>query len=74
MKKNFHRHGLKIFCSYYKPHMKMFIIDMLCAIVASVIDLVFPYVSRSSMQTLLPQGLFRTFFVVMAVLIIAYFL
>ena len=74
MKKNFHRHGLKIFCSYYKPHVKMFIIDMLCAIVASVIDLVFPYVSRSSMQTLLPQGLFRTFFVVMAVLIIAYFL
>ncbi len=72
MKKNFHRNGLKIFCSYYGPHMRLFLIDMLCAVAASVIDLVFPYVSRQSMQTLLPQGLFTTFFVVMAVLIVAY--
>ncbi len=74
MKKNFHRHGLKIFCSYYGPHMRLFIIDMLCAVVASVIDLVFPYVSRSSMQTLLPKGMFTVFFVVMGVLIVAYLL
>ncbi|MBR2879855.1 MAG: ABC transporter ATP-binding protein, partial [Oscillospiraceae bacterium] len=74
MKKNFHQNGLKIFCSYYGPHKKLFIIDMLCAIIAAGIDLVFPYVSRSSMQTLLPQGAYRTFFVVMAVLIISYVL
>ncbi len=74
MKKNFHQNGLKIFCSYYGPHKKLFIIDMLCAIIAAAIDLVFPYVSRNSMQTLLPQGAYRTFFVVMAVLIIAYVL
>ncbi|MBE7017697.1 MAG: ABC transporter ATP-binding protein [Ruminococcaceae bacterium] len=74
MKKNFHENGLKIFCSYYGPHKKLFIIDMLCAIIAAGIDLVFPYVSRSSMQTLLPQGAYRTFFVVMAVLIISYVL
>jgi len=74
MKKNFHANGLKIFCSYYGPHMRLFIIDMLCAVIASVIDLVFPYVSRSSMQTLLPQSLFTTFFVVMGVLILAYLL
>ncbi len=74
MKKNFHENGLKIFCSYYGPHKGLFIIDMLCAIVASVIDLIFPYVSRNSMQNLLPQGMFRTFFVVMGVLILAYLL
>ncbi len=74
MKKNFHQNGLKIFCSYYGPHMKLFLIDMLCAVVASVIDLIFPYVSRNSMQTLLPQGMFRTFFVVMGILILAYLL
>lgn len=74
MKKNFHQNGLKIFCSYYGPHKKLFIIDMLCAVIAAVIDLVFPYVSRNSMENLLPQGAYRTFFVVMAVLIIAYVL
>ena len=74
MKKNFHQNGLKIFCSYYGPHKKLFIIDMLCAVIAAVIDLIFPYVSRNSMENLLPQGAYRTFFVVMAVLIIAYVL
>ena len=74
MKKNFHRHGFKIFCSYYGPHMKLFLIDMLCAVVAAVIDLVFPYVSRASMQNLLPKGLYSVFFAVMAVLIVAYLL
>ena len=74
MKKNFHANGLKIFCSYYGPHMRLFIIDMLCALLAAVIDLVFPYISRSSMQTLLPQGMFKTFFAVMLVLILAYVL
>ncbi len=72
MKKNFHQNGLKIFSSYYGPHIRLFLIDMLCAVVASVNDLIFPYISRQSMQTLLPQGLFTTFFVVMAVLIVAY--
>ena len=74
MKKDFNRHGLKIFVSYYGPHWKMFAIDMLCAVVASVIDLVFPYISRSSMQTLLPQGLFGTFFAVMVIMVVAYVL
>ena len=74
MKKNFHANGLKLFCSYYGPHMRLFIIDMLCALLAAVIDLVFPYISRSSMQTLLPQGMFKTFFAVMLVLILAYVL
>ncbi len=74
MKKNFHQNGLKIFCSYYGPHKRLFIIDMLCAVIAAAIDLVFPYVSRNSMENLLPQGAYRTFFVVMAVLIIAYVL
>ncbi len=74
MKKDFKRHGLKIFAGYYGPHIKLFAIDMLCAIVVSVIDLVFPYISRESMQTLLPQGFFGTFFAVMGILIAAYLL
>ena len=68
-------HGhLAIFASYYKPHMKLFLLDLFCALVICLVDLVFPYVSRLSMQALLPQGLFQTFFTVMVLMVLAYLL
>ena len=72
MKKVFSRRPLSIFLSYYRPHLKPFLIDMLCATAVAAIDLVFPIVSRSSMQRLLPERLFTTFFIVMGVILIAY--
>lgn len=45
---------LRIFASYYKPHWRLFALDMVCALVICVIDLAFPYVSRLSLQQLLP--------------------
>ena len=62
------------FFDYFKPHMGLFLMDMACATLASIIDLVFPYVSRMSMTTLLPEKLFTTFFVVIAIMIAAYIL
>ena len=62
------------FFAYFKPHMGLFLMDMACATLASIIDLVFPYVSRMSMTTLLPEKLFTTFFVVIAIMIAAYIL
>ncbi len=35
----------KKFASYYKPHMKLFIIDMICAFTVSVLNLVYPKVA-----------------------------
>ena len=72
MKKNFNRRPLAVFLSYFGPHWKPFLIDMLCATAVAVIDLIFPIVSRSSMQRLLPERLFTTFFVVMGIILIAY--
>ena len=72
MKRNFNAHPLKIFFSYYGPHKKMFIIDMICSVLVAAIDLIFPYVSRQSMQRLLPEGLFGTFFTVMLIMVLAY--
>ena len=73
--KQFREKGyLSIFASYYKPHLPIFLLDMFCALWISLIDLIFPYVSRVSMQTLLPEGAFGTFFAVMAVLFAAYVL
>lgn len=70
----FQRSYLRIFTSYYKPHWKLFVVDLVCALCISIVDLVFPMVSRSAMQDLLPNGLFATFFAVMALMVAAYVL
>ena len=74
MKRNFNDHPLKVFLSYFKPHWKLFTLDMACAVAVSVIDLVFPFVSRTAMQRLLPQQLYRAFFTVIGAVLLAYLL
>ena len=69
---NYKQKPLKIFIRYIARHKKLFWIDMACALMVSLIDLVFPYASRMSMNRLLPQGLYKTFFAVMLILILAY--
>jgi len=66
------RSALRIFLSYFKPHRKLFILDMVCALMISGIDLAFPYISRWCMYELLPQNAYQTFFAVMAVLVAAF--
>ena len=58
--------------SYVAGHKKLFAIDMGCALLVSVIDLAFPYVSRISMNSLLPNRLFALFFTVMGIMVAAY--
>lgn len=50
---------------YFGPHKKLFIIDMICAVVAAMVDLSFPLISRYSMYNLLPDKKFTFFFVLM---------
>ena len=71
---NYNAHPFRVFMSFFRPHMGLFILDMACAMTASVIDLVFPYVSRLSMTELLPNRLFETFFIVMGIMFLAYVL
>ena len=63
---------LKTLLRYFRPHMKLFLLDMACAVLAAGIDLAFPMVSRYAMYTLLPDRMFRAFFVLMAVVGICY--
>lgn len=74
MKRNYNDNPFKIFISYIAGHRKLFAVDMLCALTVSIIDLVFPYVSRVSMNRLLPEKLFPAFFAVMGIMVLAYFL
>ena len=71
--RDFHKQGLlSIFLSYFKPHMGLFLLDMACALMISLVDLAFPYISRRCMYDLLPQSAYKTFFVVMAVVFAAF--
>ena len=63
-----------IFLSFFKPHRKLFFLDMSCAFLVAAIDLVYPLVSRACMYELLPNSAYRTFFTVMGVLVLAYVL
>ena len=65
---------LRIFLSYFKPHKKLFALDMTCALLVALIDLAFPLVSRNAMYELLPQNAFGTFFAVMGIMAAAYLL
>ena len=65
---------LRIFLSYYRPHWKLFALDMLCALGIALVDLAFPYASRLALNDLLPRGLFSAFFAVMAIVAGAYLL
>lgn len=53
MKKNY----LKRFVRYYKPHRKLFAIDMVCAFVISVFNLVYPYVTKEIINNFVPNKL-----------------
>ena len=65
---------LRIFTSYYKPHIAIFLLDMACALGICLVDLLFPMASRHALNDLLPQNLFVAFFGLMAVLLGAYLL
>ncbi len=64
--------AIRIFLSYFKPHRRLFIMDLSCALMISLIDLAFPYVSRWCMYELLPQSAYQTFFAVMGVVLAAF--
>ncbi len=36
----------KKFCSYYKPHIKLFILDLFCALVLSLCNLIYPLIAQ----------------------------
>ena len=46
---------LKRFIAYYKPHKKLFILDMLAALFISVIGMVYPIVTREMLETYIPE-------------------
>ncbi len=65
---------LMIFLSYFGNHKKLFAIDVLCAVCIAGIDLAFPLVTRSALYDMLPGQMYKTFFTVMAAVVVSYVL
>lgn len=74
MDKNHNQSTMKTFFGYFKPHYKLFVLDLSCAFVACLIDLMFPLVSRRAMNQLLPHKEYEVFFIIMIIAAIAFIL
>ena len=46
---------LKSFVHYYRPHWKLFLLDMVCALIAASCDLMYPVISRNIINTYIPD-------------------
>lgn len=69
---NYNDKPLKVFFSYYRPHLDLFVADMICAFFIAVIDVSFPFVTRHLLNTLIPKGAMRLFFCMIAFLLAVY--
>ena len=48
---------IRRFVSYYRPHRKLFIIDMICAFIISVFNLLYPYITKEIINVYVPGKL-----------------
>ncbi len=65
---------LKRFVSYYKPHKKLFAMDMTAALLVSVIGVVYPIITRTMLNTLIPDRNYRMIVIFGLALLALYFI
>ena len=65
---------LKRFISYYKPHKKLFAMDMTAALLVSVIGVVYPMITRTMLNTLIPDRNYRMIVIFGITLLALYFI
>lgn len=61
------------FAAFYKPHMGMFLLDMFCALIIALVDILFPVVTRKVLYDYIPNQAMRTFLIAMGAMLIAFF-
>lgn len=63
---------LKRFISYYKPHLVLFIIDMICAVLIAATDLIYPMITRRLINNIIPSKNISLIFYIGIILFILY--
>ena len=63
---------LKRFLSYYKPHIKMLVLDMLAALTISLIGMVYPMVTNKMLNVFIPEKMYSTIVIAGVLVLILY--
>lgn len=63
---------LKKFTSYYKPHMRIFVIDLICAFIVATVDLIFPAFSGYFIDDLIPNKNISMMLIITGVILVMY--
>ncbi|HHT20144.1 MAG TPA: ABC transporter ATP-binding protein [Tissierellia bacterium] len=65
---------LRRFASYYKPHKKLFFLDLLAALIVSAVDLIYPLFTQTIINDLIPNAEIRRMVVIALILLGLYFI
>lgn len=63
---------LKHFIHYFKPHKKLFFLDMVCALIVAVCDLFYPLITKDMINDYIPNGKLRLLLVWSGTLLVIY--
>ncbi|MBQ7886958.1 MAG: ABC transporter ATP-binding protein [Clostridia bacterium] len=64
--------AIREFAAYYKPHMRVFLLDLFCALVISLVDILFPVFTRKVLYDYIPNQLMRTFMLMAALMLVLF--
>ncbi|MBI9012312.1 MAG: ABC transporter ATP-binding protein [Clostridiales bacterium] len=62
----------KKFISYYKPHMRIFVIDLICAFIVATVDLIFPAFSGYFIDDLIPNKNISMMLIITGIILVMY--
>lgn len=65
---------LKRFIHYYKPHLKMFTLDMLASLAISIIGMIYPMITREMLNNVIPNRQIKMIYILGITLFILYFI
>ncbi|MBE7088959.1 MAG: ABC transporter ATP-binding protein [Clostridiales bacterium] len=60
------------FVNYYKPHKTLFIIDMCCALIISVFNLIYPFITKEIINNFVPNKMLEALLIASVAILIAY--
>ena len=63
---------LKRFLSYYKPHIKLLVLDMLASLTISLIGMVYPLVTNKMLNVFIPEKMYGTIVIAGTIVLILY--
>ncbi len=63
---------LKKFCSYYKPHWKLFVLDMFCALLVALCNLFYPFITKNIINDYVPNKKLQLLIIWCIILLLIY--